>query len=545
MSEFTEITKTETAVGAGIDSSHAGHAQWHINRAIRALPCTLLLRAPESRLKYEKLVSNIGEVLSSWSRRWVGRGEWQSFLNRKSFCHEVEEAVVPISEIIALVEHRHAEAQLSTHIAPLDVVDLCCGKGFFAMILSYLAPKYPLLEKYIRRIVIVEKNGDVKWNHIHACNADVCAVAAKHALDDTSQKTVTTKVQTGAEVEEAWFARIHVEVWANTNIHSEAFERQLLSIDHSSHSSKLLCTQAASLTASSREKAQEQGRKQDIVAAAEVGLVFVGIHLCKRLSSRFVELANMFQCRKSVTKAETVGAVLAPCCLPRFSGTVYVQARAVVSPDGGLLCGLVGSNATGPSGTGANAVSASASASAEAWNKNMCWRCGQEGHARSQCTAPVDAEAERAARKRMKLSERLEKSAAGLGGLGEGRPGPPVGYSVDQAAFVEMDMTKLGSSVNPFQTWCEFLYSALGATPHVFDPVTTETIDNRDGAKRRRKEILRVELADGVRHGVGGAGKGVVAAESSGDTVAGAGAANTAGDKHWNDARKTTWVVMR
>jgi len=486
--------------------------------AIRALPDTLLLRAPESKLKYTQLVADIGDVLQSWSKRWVGLSEWQSFLNRKSFCHEVEEAVVPIYEVIMLVEQREMVRQSAGSVVPpvLDVVDLCCGKGFFAMLLSYLAPKYPLLERHIRRIVIVEKNRDVKWDHIHACNVDVVA-----ATTDTD-----TSVKGGEDAVTSVLARLHIDVWGNTNIHSEEFERRLLDIHRGSHCSVM--------TPTTKQHASQSATKPQ----PEVGLVFVGIHLCRRLSSRFVELANMFRCRES--RATTAGVVLAPCCLPRFSGVVYVQTRA--------LAGLAAaSNAYAAGGTVlCGTVFPSTGVGARKWNKNMCWRCGEEGHDKTACAVPE--EEARELKRQRRQTERLEQGLSGaVDGGSATSGGAPLGFALDAAAYTRLELADLAGNTAPFRAWCEFLFDSLAR------PDTASGIASFCG-------VLRVELADGVRHGVGGdvsgtARDGTVAAESSvgepAATIKGSEASSVVapvvdtGDKNWNDFRKTTWLIAR
>ena len=42
------------------------------------------------------LVTDIIAILQGWSSRWGGQKEFQSFLNRKDFLHEVEEALVSL-----------------------------------------------------------------------------------------------------------------------------------------------------------------------------------------------------------------------------------------------------------------------------------------------------------------------------------------------------------------------------------------------------------------------------------------------------------------
>lgn len=59
-------TKPVTSAGAGAGAG----AEWHVNRALAALPDTLLLATPEGRAEYGQLIDEVSAVLRGWSERW-------------------------------------------------------------------------------------------------------------------------------------------------------------------------------------------------------------------------------------------------------------------------------------------------------------------------------------------------------------------------------------------------------------------------------------------------------------------------------------------
>ena len=66
-------------------------------------------------------------------------------------------------------------------VVGVTVVDLCCGKGVFAMLLSYLAARPALAaglgSAAVAQLVMVEKAtaGQISWVHIEEANRDVGA----------------------------------------------------------------------------------------------------------------------------------------------------------------------------------------------------------------------------------------------------------------------------------------------------------------------------------------------------------------------------------
>ena len=125
---------------------------WHANRAYRALATTPLLRRADSFMAL--VVADVRSVLKSWCAH-CGDARWSSFLNRKSFLHEVEEAITPL---VALCRRVDREAKCGgTAVADITVVDVACGKAFFSMLLGGLRELRPLLHARVAKVLLVEK----------------------------------------------------------------------------------------------------------------------------------------------------------------------------------------------------------------------------------------------------------------------------------------------------------------------------------------------------------------------------------------------------
>lgn len=496
--------------------------EWHVNRAIRALPQSLLLSTEEGRSKYGQLIQDILVVLRSWSRKWAGRREWQSFLNRKSFLHEVEEAVVPLAATLgqarALRSHettrrsakqgaikyrkrarkciikkvaqkRRSHAQRPRHmrrrrrakrktrrgrqqpglgvkVSQVDVFDLCCGKGFFAMLLSHLASLCPALRVRVRRIVIVEKNKKVKWTHIHASNQELEArtrARGDEAAASGVPKAATLEVgehaptiKEGAEGDSGCekhhrelmvCAGLPIAIWAGENIHSETFAHRLR---HGQLTGSTRCPDTGK-TVEHRADRHEDRHHCNVPKATARGkwtrkhprVILIGIHLCRRLSSRFVELANALGPKRLVL------SVLAPCCLPGPRSIVRVGQRV----------------------WSRHAAKSSPTRSKD-WN--ACWTCGGP-HMKQVCPIKQTGEEQQ--------STRVLDSC-------------------------ELAVGLLEKAENPFETWCDFLCEATKIAP----------------AQHLSK--LDVPLRGRCAHG--GATGGQVMRSNN----------------WWNESRRTTWLCV-
>ena len=208
------------AVNIGRGPMRGDGTNWHANRAYRALATTPLLRRTDSFMAL--VVADVRSVLKSWCAH-CGDARWSSFLNRKSFLHEVEEAITPL---VALCRRVDREAKCGgTAVADITVVDVACGKAFFSMLLGGLRELRPLLHARVAKVLLVEK-ASVDYAHVALAQAGAAAV---------------------------------LEVWPKTNVFDDALMLRLSALE-----------------------------------APQLWLV--GIHLCRRLSSRPLRRAR--QCSR-------------------------------------------------------------------------------------------------------------------------------------------------------------------------------------------------------------------------------------------------------
>jgi len=129
-------------------------------------------------------------IVHRWVREWGKDPECRNFLRRRRFLEELEEALVACHLVIEhlrlhptgdLCMDSGPSAPLSTAALPLGsgskkvVYDLCCGKGFFSLLLSFLLPLVPDLGTQVSEIVMADKNSAVHnsigLGHIRAAQA--------------------------------------------------------------------------------------------------------------------------------------------------------------------------------------------------------------------------------------------------------------------------------------------------------------------------------------------------------------------------------------
>ena len=377
-----------------------GH-NWHVARAWRALATTPLLLHADPFMAL--VIADVRKVLRGWCTH-CGDARWSSFLNRKSFLHEVEEAITPLVALCRRIARETARDDIA--LADITVVDLACGKAFFSMILGGLRGLRPQLRARVARIVLVEK-ASVDYAHVALAAVDVQATAE-------------------AAGGRADAAACVLEVWPRTNVFDDAL---LLRIS----------------------------------ALEAPHLWLVGIHLCRRLSSRCVELANVL---------DASFLALAPCCLPRWRGAC--SQPIVVAQSARTLAQM------------RERVSRAASAIAErdaTW-RSRCWKCGEEGHSKSACVA--SAATISALRARAKRRERglldsdddaptasLDPQTLGRedSQISSGRS-PPIRPSAtglaphgQAPAGGGEEATRSRPKSRPFAAWMAFLSSALRKRP--------------------------------------------------------------------------------
>lgn len=197
---------------------------------------------------YRSTTLQVAAILEQWGNNWAGDLEWASFLNKRTLHHEAEESIVALYHLREWMT-RTKEPQ------KFIALDVCGGKGFFSMLLSYVASDFwqprqlentTTEDRQLDSIILLEKckTSDIDWNHIHAANA--------------REKS-----------------HPEIVIWSDTNLH-----------EYDVVISKL----------------------RSLCLEKKTTLALTGIHLCKMLSPSLVSLANGLGCPY---------LCLAPCCLPR------------------------------------------------------------------------------------------------------------------------------------------------------------------------------------------------------------------------------------
>ena len=109
---------------------------------------------------YKELAGECATILRQWGKRWAGNGSFQSILNKTSLLHEVEESVVAIEWLLEWLLESDTGNDNDTNDNEITVVDMCCGKGIFSMLLSYLAARDTAVCKPLKRVsrcIMVDK----------------------------------------------------------------------------------------------------------------------------------------------------------------------------------------------------------------------------------------------------------------------------------------------------------------------------------------------------------------------------------------------------
>ena len=197
-----------------------------------------LLASQEGRESFGSAVRLIAAVLRGWAARWGGGGRrggggrWRSLLEKRSLLHEAEEAVVPLATLLQWLEARGG-----CGVQPLfTLVDLCCGKGVFSLIVSHAAALEPRL-RAIGYILMIDRatRSQVDWGMVDDANADVAGLSEP---DPTST------------------AAVPLELWPDCNIH------------------------------------EKNDIVEDRLRSSPGQVLIVGIHLCRSLSPRAISLYN-------------------------------------------------------------------------------------------------------------------------------------------------------------------------------------------------------------------------------------------------------------
>lgn len=125
-----------------------------------------------SNAPYLNTTVQVVSILRLWGNTWAGNPAWKSLLNKNSLVHEAEESIVALFHLHEWIQSRQVKTTVT-------VVDLCCGKGLFSMLLSYMVGLY-WKDSGISNIVLLDKSVAIDWHHIDAANETALAENRPH-----------------------------------------------------------------------------------------------------------------------------------------------------------------------------------------------------------------------------------------------------------------------------------------------------------------------------------------------------------------------------
>jgi hypothetical protein len=358
----------------------------------------------------------------------TGSATWQqSFLNRKGLLHEIEEAFVPLQTLFDYLHqldetrrvHESADVggglsgEMGNEYKKLTIFDVCCGKGYFTMLAAFILAKHENLLDHIESLVMLDKQSDIIWDHVAEAN-ELFKMKMFHPSSDTPPLPLSVRTDC-----------LKIEAWAGVNIFDESFTKILASRSGNSN------------------------------------IALIGIHLCRRLSSRFVELKNCFHPSIAIS-------ILAPCCVP-IVGAISIRRRPLARArecdahdqkkkivNTGIL--FLGQKEEGG-----------------------CWNCGNAAHTRETCTASkevIKAHKKLCKAQKKRRIDGLEDETTDVG---------------DKCLSVcQIDAREVMAAPNPYCAWVDFLFDS-----GVFGVTSNKKEDGQGGMRglRRRFEVKFEEMA--------------------------------------------------
>jgi len=150
------------AVAPSTNLTFRNAPDWHIWKAVDTLKTNgIASNQKDSPIAITIIIEKIIPILYQWGDQWAGRAEWQGLLNKSSLLHEIEESIVTLSFLWEYLETIKGE----TDFQGITLIDVCCGKGVFSIVSSYLFQN----DDRIKQIIMLDK-ANIKWNHIDEVN---------------------------------------------------------------------------------------------------------------------------------------------------------------------------------------------------------------------------------------------------------------------------------------------------------------------------------------------------------------------------------------
>ncbi len=289
-----------------------------------------------------KLVETITSILQHLAHAHEGKTEWQGLLNKSTLFHEVEESILAI-HFLQKEWDQQQQQQVEQQVEQgahkeVILVDVCCGKGVFSLLASYFFVNgisssnstssssnnnNNNSNRTIRKIIMLDKDPKLRWDHIHASN------------DEENSN------------------RPFIETWPRFNLHEmdQVVTRLENELEESNNNNNNATT-----------------------------LALVGIHLCKTLSPTCIGIANL------LGSTSCPHLILAPCCLPRVvvqsnhkpdAALEIRQHETLAQRNERLLAkerrasAMVRRNQDNNNKTTIPA--------------GACWKCGEFGHVKAEC----------------------------------------------------------------------------------------------------------------------------------------------------------------
>jgi hypothetical protein len=134
---------------------------WHVWRTANVLEQNGLSTS-ESLPGATVLIPKVVLILREWGAKWAGDRELSGLLNKPNLLHEVEESIVALSLVMEWLD-TNTDKEICE---PLILVDVCCGKGVFSMLASYIFQDDPR----VTRIIMLDNDKHVNWNHVAVAN---------------------------------------------------------------------------------------------------------------------------------------------------------------------------------------------------------------------------------------------------------------------------------------------------------------------------------------------------------------------------------------